>query len=74
MAIIKKDEGKDNTSYLVIIDKEFKATKSGKAVVAEIKLCFPKEFVKTSKDGKHQYVSINADKVLDFVLIEKDAA
>jgi hypothetical protein len=72
MAFVHKNIGKDKVAYLTFIDKEFKITSSGKAVLVDVKLCFPKEFVKTSENGKAQYISITADKLLDFILVEKE--
>ncbi|MDR2821359.1 MAG: hypothetical protein LBV53_00180 [Mycoplasmataceae bacterium] len=67
----KHKNEKDNKEYLTFIEKEFHVTKSGNQVLTSARLCFPKAFVKTSPKGS-QYISIPAEKLLEFIMIEKD--
>ena len=73
MTIVKKDVSqKDGKTYYAFIDETFKPTKSGKAVFARASFCFPNAFVKEAKDSKHKFVSVSADKLLEFLCVSRD--
>ncbi|MDR2369530.1 MAG: hypothetical protein LBD63_02785 [Mycoplasmataceae bacterium] len=72
MTIVKKDISKDGKTFYTIIDENFKLTKKGNGVIARIGVYFPNTFVQTSKDGKHKYINVGSEKLLDSIMIARD--
>jgi hypothetical protein len=74
MAIVKKYTDADNgKEYITLYDREFKTTKSGKAVyINDVSFCFPASFLKEAKSGKSKFVNIRADELAKFICIAKD--
>jgi hypothetical protein len=67
MAIVKKHE-----QFITFIDKDFKTAKTGKSITLDVKFHFPIQFVKEAKDGKTKYISLNSDKLSDFIFESED--
>jgi hypothetical protein len=58
---------KSGEKDLVIVNNNFEISDSKKYAVVNLKLSFPAEFIKTSKNG-HKYISVSKSKIAEFVL------
>ncbi|MDR0674650.1 MAG: hypothetical protein LBF36_00035 [Mycoplasmataceae bacterium] len=72
MTIVKKDISKDGKTFYTFIDESFKETKSGKGVIVRAALYFPKSFIKDSQNGKHKFINVSAEKLLESIIVAKD--
>ncbi|MDR2568335.1 MAG: hypothetical protein LBC44_03395 [Mycoplasmataceae bacterium] len=68
MAIVKvtKDE------IVIVIDKEFKISKSGNSVSNKLLFSWPKQFLKDSKNGNCKIVSFKIDDLKKFLVVEQE--
>lgn len=73
MAIVKREKNEKTGEYWYsVISKEFTISKDGEWVKVMVPIMVKAKNVKTSKDGKSQYVRINEKNLSRAILITKD--
>ena len=73
MAIVKREKNEKTGDYWYsVISKKFIISKDGQWAKAMIPVMVKSSQVKTSKDGKSQYIRINEKNISRAILVAKD--
>ncbi len=73
MAIVKREKNEKTGEYwYTVISKKFITSKDGQWAKAMIPVMVKSSQVKTSKDGKSQYIKINEKNWSKAILVSKD--
>ncbi|MDR2568279.1 MAG: hypothetical protein LBC44_03105 [Mycoplasmataceae bacterium] len=62
MAIVKIEKNK-----VVLIDKDFELSKTGRCALVDVKFHFPASFIKTAKDGKSKFITFDLSEIQNYM-------